>query len=126
MQTLKFLSSKFLEIAFVLLSVLWILDTSWNGVFNYPISAVLAVLLLQLFINNRLLGVMLSCILLLGAFCMELAVVSEFIQFPEKTNAAWTLLIVGSVIFGSSIIGAFLMMRKNMFISSLASPTKNT
>jgi uncharacterized membrane protein YedE/YeeE len=116
MLTLKYLSSKLLEIAFILLAMLWILDTAASGVFNYPLSALLAVLLLQLFIGSRLLGVMLGLILLLGAFYMELAVLSDFIQFPEKNDKAWTLLIVGSAIFGSAMIAAVLMMRKNILV----------
>jgi hypothetical protein len=114
MQIFKYLSSKLLEIAFILLAILWIVDTAASGVFNYPMSALLAVLLLQLFISSRLLGAMLSLILLVGSFYMELAVLSDFIQFPEKNDKAWTLLIVGTMIFGSAMIAACLLLRKNI------------
>jgi hypothetical protein len=110
MNLLKTLSSKFVELFFIVLSLIWVADAAAGGIINYPIIAVLAVLVVQLLIPNRFVGIGLGLLLMAGSFYMFLAALSDYYAKPSDDGlrfmAIWTL------ICSSGMTVAFAMVRK--------------
>jgi hypothetical protein len=96
---------------FLLLSILyyWIL----TGILFNPFAIILVVIMLYLiYSNNRILGIIISGLLIFINIYLILAMVSELSEFPTKTEAYYDLLIVGSFIFTINIIAAVYMFLK--------------
>jgi hypothetical protein len=85
-------------------------DAAAGGIINYPIIAFLAVLVLQVFISNRFIGILLGLLLMVGSFYMFLAALSDYYAKPSDDGlrfmAIWTL------ICSSGMTVAFAMVRK--------------
>lgn len=110
MNLLKTLSSKFVEIFFIMLSLVWVADSAAGGIINYPILTFLALLVVQLFMPNRFVGIGLGLLLMAVSFYMFLAALSDYNDKPNDDGlrfmTIWTLICSG----GMTV--AFAMVRK--------------
>jgi len=87
------------EILIIALSIFWFIDNyAPSGYINYYTIAVFLVVTLQLFIKNKILGILLGSIFFLFGLYMVLAVVSEFKKFTSFNTSAIQLAGVGFLI----------------------------
>ncbi|WP_296313938.1 hypothetical protein [Winogradskyella sp. UBA3174] len=110
MNTIKTILLKLPEYLLIV-SVLfyWI---SASVIFN-PIAIILsAILVIQLVIKNRTLGILIPIVLILVCCFMLLALFSEFNEFPTFNNDAKELLFVGLSFFIGTILISGLMLYK--------------
>jgi hypothetical protein len=87
------------EIFIILLSIYWFLD-NYDGSehINYFTIVVFIIVTLQLFIKNKVVGIILGSIFFLFGLYMMLAVLSELKKFATINSSAIELLSVGFLI----------------------------
>jgi hypothetical protein len=87
------------EIFIILLSIYWFLDNYLgSGHINYFAIVVFIILTLQLFLKNKVIGIILGSIFFLFGLYMILAVLSEFKKFTAVDSSAIELILVGFLI----------------------------
>lgn len=122
MKRIKRLIAKLPELFFLHLGVYWFWETFRGGEFiNYPALILVAVMTLQFFINNKILGLILGFLLGIGSIYMSLAVLSEFSEFESVTNEALKLLVIGLSIFLPSLVFSYFIIKKNLKALSIKS-----
>jgi len=84
-----------------------------SGSFVNPLAWILiAVLVLQSILENRILGLLIPSLLMLLSFYMCLAVISEFNEFPNFSQEAAILLFTGLGLFVGIMALSVMMMAK--------------
>lgn len=83
---------------------------SWSIVL--PLAIALLIWTLMRF-KLRILSIVVTSITCLSALYLELAVISEFLEFPVINRSAIELILVGSSIFISVLILSFFILRRN-------------
>lgn len=83
---------------------------------HYLIINILALLLLQLYVNNRTLGLVLMYAVFLVNILFLLALISAFNKFTTVNINALQLIIVGSLFLGANLFMSYLIF-KNYYIS---------
>lgn len=105
---------KFIPEIYFLISVLydWSITSSiWN-----PFAiALLGVILLQLLLKSRMLGILLSLLLIFVNLFMFLALLSEYHEFNKSTKEARELILFGSLYLGLNLLMAILLLIKYAF-----------
>lgn len=87
------------EIFIILLSIYWFLDNFLgSGHINYFAVVVFFIVTLQLFIKNKIVGIILGSIFFLFGLYMILAVLSEFKKFTTIDSSAIQLISIGFLI----------------------------
>ena len=87
------------EFFIISLSIYWFLENYMSsGYVNYIALVVFLIVALQVFIKNKIVGVMLGSILFLFGLYMVLAVLSEFKKFTTIDSSAIQLISVGFLI----------------------------
>lgn len=81
-------------------------------VVNYIAIGLITVLILQIILKNRIVGIIIPSILILASLYMSLALMSEFNEFPTFNSDAKELLFVGLSYFISTIIVSGIMIYK--------------
>lgn len=101
----------FPEFFIIALSIYWFLENYMSsGHINYFAIVVFVIVALQVFLKNKIVGIMLGSILFLFGLYMFLAVLSEFREFRAIDSSAIELISVGFLIcfvLISSSIGMF-------------------
>lgn len=87
----------------------WILTAN---LFNPIAISLLVVLILQVIIKNKILGLIVSSIFILLNLYMALALISELSEFKDYTDDYWKLLIIGILFIGLNLIMGGLMLWK--------------
>ncbi|MEG0916458.1 MAG: hypothetical protein RSF68_05560 [Myroides sp.] len=93
----------------------------WHGTSNLlnPVAiGLLAVLIFQIIFKNKVVGVLIPCVLMLLSMYMILALVSEVNEFESFNRDAQSLLFIGLAYFLGTIIISFLMIWKYLVKSS--------
>lgn len=83
---------------------------STGSIFNPVAIGLLLILIFQIIFRNKVLGIILPCILIMLSLYMLLALRSELNEFKVFNNEAQTLLLIGLSLFLSIIIVSFLML----------------
>ncbi len=91
--------------------------------FNPVSIGLIALLGILILIRNRmlpaiLLGSTLAMLFVMGSLYMFLALLSEYSEFPTATGEAIQMLVVGTLIFGSSFVMGIVMLVKYINYSS--------
>lgn len=103
------------EFFIIALSIFWFLDNYLgSGHINYFTIVVFIVVLLQLFIKNKIVGIVLGSIFFLFGLYMILAVLSEFKKFTTITSSAIELISVGFLICFTIIAASIGMFYKSI------------
>ena len=101
----------FPEFFIIVLSIYWFLENYMSsGHINYFAIAVFVIVTVQIFLKNKIVGIMLGSILFFFGLYMVLAVLSEFRKFTTIDSSAIQLLSVGltiSFVLISSSIALF-------------------
>lgn len=95
----------------------------WHGTSNLlnPFAiGLLAVLIFQIIFKNKVVGVLISCVLILLSMYMILALFAEVNEFQSFNSDAQRLLFIGLAYFLGTITVSFLMIWKYL----VKSPTK--
>lgn len=99
------------EFFIIALSIYWFLENYMSsGHINYFAIIVFALVTVQIFLKNKIVGIMLGSILFFFGLYMVLAVLSEFREFTTIDSSAIKLISVGFLIcfvLISSSIGMF-------------------
>lgn len=82
---------------------------STSLIFNPVAIGLLLILIFQIIFRNKVLGIILPCILIMLSLYMLLALRSELNEFKVFNNETQTLLAIGLLLFLSLIIVSFLM-----------------
>ena|SRR5690554_7975943 len=82
---------------------------STGYIFNPVAIGLLLILIFQIIFRNKVLGIILPCVLIILSLYMLLALRSELNEFKVFNNEAQTLLLIGLSLFLSIIIVSFLM-----------------
>lgn len=85
-------------------------------VFNPVAITLMSLLVLQLFLKSRLIGLFISGVLTFGSCLMLLALISEFREFPSFSSGAQELLFVGLSLFLGTLFIAGLLLFKSLGI----------
>ncbi|MFD2603161.1 hypothetical protein [Flavobacterium suzhouense] len=105
------------ELFFVGLGTYWVLENFIaSNTVNWIAVTFVAILIIQLFVQQRIIGMALGLVLGLISAYMMFAVLSEFREF-RFYDQAFELLSVGIGIFGSGVIFATAMVYK--FVTAL-------
>lgn len=100
------------ELFFVGLGTYWVLENFLAGnTINWIALTFVAVLIIQLFVQQRIVGMALGLVLGLVSAYMMFAVLSEFREF-RFYDQAFELLSVGLGLFGSGVVLATAMVYK--------------
>ena len=87
------------EFFIIALSIYWFLENYMSsGHINYFAIVVFVIVALQVFLKNKIVGIMLGSILFLFGLYMVLAVLSEFRKFTSIDSSAIQLISVGFLI----------------------------
>ena len=87
------------EFFIIALSIYWFLENYMgSGYVNYIALVVFVIVTLQVFLKNKIVGIMLGSILFLFGLYMVLAVLSEFRKFTTLDSSAIQLISVGFLI----------------------------
>jgi hypothetical protein len=87
------------EFFIIALSIYWFLENYMgSGYVNYIALVVFVIVTLQVFLKNKIVGIMLGSILFLFGLYMVLAVLSEFRKFTTFDSSAIQLFAVGFLI----------------------------
>ncbi|HCQ11836.1 hypothetical protein [Flavobacterium sp.] len=87
------------EFFIIALSIYWFLENYMgSGYVNYIALVVFVIVTLQVFLKNKIVGIMLGSILFLFGLYMVLAVLSEFRKFTSIDSSAIQLISVGFLI----------------------------
>lgn len=81
-------------------------------VLNPVAIGLLVILILQLFLKNRIIGIVVPGLLIMASFYMLLALMSELNEFPVFNADARKLLLVGLSFFVSTILVSGVMLFK--------------
>jgi hypothetical protein len=105
------------EILLIIVSLYWLLDNlTVSGYFNIIAFAVFLILLLQLFFQNKYIGVIIASLIFLFSIYMVLAVLSEFYEFKTIDSKAIQLIGFGFflcfVMFSSAILMFYKFLTK--------------
>lgn len=85
-------------------------------VINYIAITLLAVIVFQIIFKNRIIGIIIPCLMILICLYMMLALFSEFREFPTFNSEAKTLLFVGLTYFLTTIMVSIIMLYKYVII----------
>ncbi len=89
----------FPEFFIIVLSIYWFLENyRSSGYVNYIALVVFFIVTLQVFLKNKIIGIMLGSILFLFGLYMVLAVLSEFRKLSTFNSSAIQLISVGFLI----------------------------
>lgn len=103
------------EIFIILLSIYWFLDNYLgSGHINYFAIVAFIIVTLQLFLKNKVIGIILGSIFFLFGLYMILAVLSEFKKFTAVDSSAIELILVGFLIFFVLIASSIGMFYKSI------------
>jgi hypothetical protein len=92
------------------------------GIIINPIAiALIVILILQIILRNRIVGIIIPSLLILTSFYMLLALISEFNEFPSFNAEAKKLLFVGLSYFILTMVVSGIMIYKY----SMSKPTNN-
>lgn len=87
------------EFFIIALSIYWFLENYMgSGYVNYIALVVFVIVTFQVFLKNKIVGIMLGSILFLFGLYMVLAVLSEFRKFTTFDSSAIQLIVVGFLI----------------------------
>lgn len=87
------------EFFIIAVAIFWFLDNYMStGHINYFTIVVFAIVTLQIFLKNKILGIVLGSVLFLFGLYMVLAVLSEFKKFTVIDSSAVELISVGFLI----------------------------
>ena len=87
------------EFFIIALSIYWFLENyRSSGYVNYIALVVFVIVTLQVFLKNKIVGIMLGSMLFLFGLYMVLAVISEFRKFTTLDSSAIQLISVGFLI----------------------------
>jgi hypothetical protein len=101
------------EILLIIVSLYWLLDNlTVSGYFNIIAFAVFLILLLQLFFQNKYIGVLIAALIFLFSIYMVLAVLSEFYEFKTIDSKAIQLIGFGFLLCFVMFSSAILMFYK--------------
>lgn len=81
-------------------------------VINYIAIALILGIVLQMIFKNRVVGVVIPCLMILVCLYMILALISEVREFPSFNSDAQTLLFVGLLYFILTILASVIMLVK--------------
>jgi len=93
----------------------------WHGTSNLlnPIAiGLLAILIFQIIFKNKVVGILIPCVLMLLSMYMILALFSEVNEFESFNRDAQRLLFIGLTYFLGTILISFLMIWKYLVKSS--------
>ena len=93
----------------------------WHGTSNLlnPFAiGLLAVLIFQIIFRNKVIGILIPCMLILLSMYMLLALFSEVNEFESFNSDAQRLLFIGLAYFLGTIMVSFLMIWKYLIKSS--------
>lgn len=79
---------------------------------NYIAIILIIVLVLQMIFKNKVIGILIPCLLALTSLYMILAVISEVSEFPSFNSEAKTLVFVGFSYFLTTLFVSILMIYK--------------
>jgi hypothetical protein len=105
------------EILLILLSLYWLVDNFlFNNYFNVIGFVVFLILLVQLYYQNKYVGLLLATLIFLFSIYMVLAVLSEFHEFKTVDTKAIQLIGFGFILcylmFGAAILMFYKFLRK--------------
>jgi hypothetical protein len=86
---------------------------------NYIAIGLIIILIFQIILKNRILGIIIPSVLILASLYMLLALISEFNEFLTFNSDAKELLLVGLSYFISSIIVSGIMIYKYAIFEEL-------
>lgn len=111
-KNMKSILQRLPELFFVGLGTYWVLENFIaSNTVNWIAVTFVTILIIQLFVQQRIIGVALGLVLGLISAYMMFAVLSEFREF-RFYDQAFELLSVGIGIFGSGVIFATVMVYK--------------
>lgn len=102
---------KFIPEIYFLISVLYYWSMT-SSIWNPFAIALLGIIILQLILKSRILGVLLSLLLIFANLFMFLALLSEYHEFNKSTKEARELLLFGSLYLGTNLLMAVLLLIK--------------
>ena len=82
-------------------------------VINYIAIGLIIVIVLQIIFKNKVVGIVIPCVLILTSFYMILALLSEVREFPSFNSEAKTLLFVGLAYFLTTMLVSLIMIYKH-------------
>ena len=100
------------EFFFIGLAVYWIIDNYSSGYINYFAIAVVAVLIFQIFLQKRVVGLATGIALGIFSSYMVLAVLSDFLKYEEISSADIKYLLSAGGIFALAVLLAAAMVYK--------------
>jgi uncharacterized membrane protein YdcZ (DUF606 family) len=99
---------------FLLLSIYWFYDSlSQQQNYNYLALTIAAILVTQIILKNKLFGISLGILGVIGSLLMFLAVLSEFNEFKVISESAKQLIVVGTVLSVAGMIMATIITTTN-------------
>lgn len=116
---------KFIPEIYFLISVLYYCSMT-PSIWNPFAVALLSIIILQLILKSRILGVLLSLLLIFANLFMFLALLSEYHEFNKATKEARELILFGSLYLGLNMLMAVLLLIKYAFREVRDTNTKAT
>ena len=102
-------------IYFIGITIYWAYDNFYQGQhFNYVTLGIAAILITQIFFNNKFLGISLGILGLIVSILIFLAVLSEFNEFKIISQEAKQLLTIGSLLSLGGVVMAAIMITTNL------------
>lgn len=101
---------------YVLIAAVLFYWMSAGLIINYIAIVLLAAIILQMILKNRIVGIVIPSMMILTCFYMILALISEFREFPTFNTEAKTLLFVGLFYFLTTILVSLIMLYKYAII----------
>ena len=110
MRTIKRFLFKFPEFLLIASTIFYWVST---GTLLNPIAiSLVIVLILQIFLRNDFLGVVIPILLIMASIYLLLALFSEYAEFTVKNANSSRILIIGLIFILSTITASGLMIRK--------------
>ena len=111
------------EILFLIATLLfWIFE----GELLYPLAIILSLVFIQqIYFQNKLAGVIISGLILLGSLFFSFALISELIEFPIFDTDAQNLVLGGISVLVPIALNALIMLRKYLRLSIKTVPSLN-
>lgn len=114
-KTLKNMKSRLWNIPeYLLLLAVLLYWLPTSNPFNWVAITLIAVLVLQIIYKNKILGIIISSVLILICCYMYLALFSELREFPTFNTDAKQLLFIGLSVFTTTLVVAGFMFFKYM------------
>ena len=108
---LTLLKSNIPEIVLIGISILYLSQTYWSN----PYGLVLLILIaFQLVMQYKTMGIIVGSVFSFLALYMTLALVSELLEFESWVLGTTRMIIVGSLMMGTTMLFGILLVRKNV------------